>query len=70
MTAKATEPLIFELSQPGRRGCSLPENDVPAAELPDDMLRDPRSTLCVTMSGSASSTTPWTLASTRLARAP
>jgi glycine dehydrogenase subunit 2 len=32
--------LIFELSQPDRRGCALPQVDVPQAELPADMLRD------------------------------
>ncbi len=36
----APEPLIFELSSPGRQGCTLPPLDVPAAELPTDMLRD------------------------------
>ena len=39
MTKTAGEPLIFELSSPGRSGCSLPELDVPAADLPQDMLR-------------------------------
>ncbi len=38
------EPLIFELSSPGRRGYSLPELDVPQEELdallPADMLRE------------------------------
>jgi glycine dehydrogenase subunit 2 len=33
------EPLIYELSKPGRRGCSLPALDVPEADLPVDMLR-------------------------------
>ena len=36
---KAPEPLIFELSRPGRRGSSVPELDVPEAELPTEMLR-------------------------------
>jgi glycine dehydrogenase subunit 2 len=40
MNKHAAEPLIMELSRPGRRGCSLPELDVPQAELPEDMLRD------------------------------
>ncbi len=30
---KQDQPLIFELSKPGRIGCSLPEMDVPEAEL-------------------------------------
>ncbi|MTI81332.1 MAG: glycine dehydrogenase subunit 2 [Firmicutes bacterium] len=38
-----TEPLIFELSRPGREGIQLPDNDVPAKAvnelLPADMLR-------------------------------
>ena len=35
------EPLIFELSVPGRRGVELPPLDVPEAELPpDEYLRD------------------------------
>jgi glycine dehydrogenase subunit 2 len=34
------EPTIFELSRPGRRGCSLPQVDVPETELPAGMLRD------------------------------
>ena len=33
------EPLIFELSSPGRRGCSLPECDVPQMPLPQGRLR-------------------------------
>ena len=35
-----TEPLIFELSVPGRKGVRLPELDVPESELPADLLRD------------------------------
>ena len=35
-----TEPLIFELSIPGRKGVRLPELDVPESELPADLLRD------------------------------
>jgi hypothetical protein len=34
------EPLIFELSSPGRTAYTLPELDVPAAELPDGYVRD------------------------------
>jgi glycine dehydrogenase subunit 2 len=33
------EPLSFELSRPGRVGYSLPDDDVPAAPLPDNLLR-------------------------------
>ncbi|HEU5434648.1 MAG TPA: aminomethyl-transferring glycine dehydrogenase subunit GcvPB, partial [Thermomicrobiales bacterium] len=36
----AVEPLIFELSKPGRRGMRTPASDVPAAELPADLARD------------------------------
>jgi len=35
-----TEPLLFELSTPGRRGYTLPNLDVPASVLPDDFVRD------------------------------
>ncbi len=34
-----TEPLIFELSSPGRMGCTLPQCDVPEAPLPEKVLR-------------------------------
>jgi glycine dehydrogenase subunit 2 len=34
------EPLIFELSKPGRRGVRLPAPDVPETDLPADMRRD------------------------------
>ena len=34
-----TEPLIFEISHPGRRAVSLPSCDVPEAELPAGCLR-------------------------------
>ncbi len=34
-----TEPLVFELSSPGRRAFSLPQLDVPLAEEPEDYLR-------------------------------
>jgi glycine dehydrogenase subunit 2 len=35
-----TEPLIFEISSPGRKAVFLPELDVPEAELPEDLLRE------------------------------
>ncbi len=35
-----TEPLLFELSTPGRRGYTLPALDVPASALPDDFARE------------------------------
>ncbi|MCX7939937.1 MAG: aminomethyl-transferring glycine dehydrogenase subunit GcvPB, partial [Thermoflexales bacterium] len=35
-----TEPLIFELSVPGRKGVLLPDPDVPEAEVPEDLLRE------------------------------
>ncbi len=35
-----TEPLIYELSAPGRQGVKLPALDVPESPLPDEMLRD------------------------------
>ena len=35
-----TEPLIYELSSPGRVGFTLPECDVPKSRLPEDLLRD------------------------------
>ncbi len=34
------EPLIYDLSAPGRVGVNLPDPDVPAADLPRDLLRD------------------------------
>jgi len=34
-----TEPLLFELSSPGRVGCRLPELDVPETALPEKYLR-------------------------------
>ncbi len=34
-----SEPLIYEKSSPGRTGATLPECDVPQAELPADLLR-------------------------------
>jgi glycine dehydrogenase subunit 2 len=35
-----TEPLIYEMSSPGRCGVFLPELDVPQAALPEEYLRD------------------------------
>ncbi len=40
MTA-ALEPLIYEISQPGRVAYSLPELDVPATPIPAELTRDP-----------------------------
>ena len=41
MRAQASpEPLIFEISRPGRCAVALPELDVPPAEVPRDLLRD------------------------------
>ncbi len=37
---KAPEPLIFEISRPGRCAVALPELDVPPSELPQEFLRD------------------------------
>src|SRR5687767_13315505 len=34
------EPLIYELSVPGRVGVNLPACDVPVTELPADLIRD------------------------------
>lgn len=34
------EPLIFELSSPGRKGIHLPDSDVPPYDLPREMLRE------------------------------
>ncbi len=36
----AVEPLIYELSKPGRRALRFPQPDVPETELPDDLTRD------------------------------
>ncbi len=42
MSTVQLEPLIYEISQPGRKAFSLPENDVPEAALPHAaLLRDP-----------------------------
>ncbi len=35
-----TEPLIYDLSVPGRKGAVLPEPDVPHYDLPAELLRD------------------------------
>lgn len=35
-----TEPLIFEVSRPGRCAASLPDLDVPTAELPEGLVRE------------------------------
>ncbi len=35
-----SEPLIFELSVPGRCACTLPEIGVPLAEIPEEYVRD------------------------------
>jgi glycine dehydrogenase subunit 2 len=35
-----TEPLIYDISSPGRVGVTLPDLDVPAAKLPDGLVRD------------------------------
>jgi len=37
---QAPEPLLFEMSSPGRTAFSLPELDVPETPLPDDLVRD------------------------------
>jgi glycine dehydrogenase subunit 2 len=34
-----TEPLIYDISSPGRVGFTLPDSDVPKAELPKDLVR-------------------------------
>mgnify|MGYP005845099019 CR=1 FL=1 len=38
--ARVLEPLIYERGAPGRSGLTLPEPDVPAADLPAGLLRD------------------------------
>jgi glycine dehydrogenase subunit 2 len=35
-----SEPLIFEISSPGRKAVFLPELDVPEAKLPEELLRE------------------------------
>ena len=37
---KQLEPLVFEISSPGRRAYTLPDLDVPRSELPDELLRE------------------------------
>ena len=37
---KELEPLIYDMSVPGRIGVNLPECDVPESDLPADLLRD------------------------------
>ncbi len=37
---QAPEPLLFEMSSPGRTAFSLPALDVPEAPLPEDLVRD------------------------------
>lgn len=38
-TQKRLEPLIYDIGVAGRKGVSMPEPDVPLAELPNDLLR-------------------------------
>ncbi len=40
MKNKVPEPLIFEISRPGRCAVALPELDVPPSELPQEFLRE------------------------------
>src|ERR671913_584183 len=40
MASMAVEPLIFELSKPGRRGVRFPEPDVAGTPLPEGMTRE------------------------------
>lgn len=37
---KVLEPLIYEMSKPGRQGVRLPKPDVPTTEIPESLLRD------------------------------
>src|SRR5512137_1291897 len=39
MTMNQHEPLIYELSSPGRCGVAMPEPDVPATDLPPELCR-------------------------------
>ena len=39
MRSSDSEPTVYELSAPGRRGCEMPAPDVPEAELPQGLLR-------------------------------
>ncbi|HZY45457.1 MAG TPA: aminomethyl-transferring glycine dehydrogenase subunit GcvPB, partial [Anaerolineae bacterium] len=34
-----SEPLIYEISSPGRCGVEMPASDVPETDLPKDLLR-------------------------------
>jgi glycine dehydrogenase subunit 2 len=36
----AVEPLLFELSKPGRRGVRFPQPDVPETPLPEELIRE------------------------------
>ncbi len=40
IVANKPEPLIYELSSPGRIGAALPECDVPITQLPNRLMRD------------------------------
>ncbi|MGC9397877.1 MAG: aminomethyl-transferring glycine dehydrogenase subunit GcvPB [Anaerolineae bacterium] len=40
MSKDAVEPLIYELSSPGREGVQPPKLDVPPAELPTELIRE------------------------------
>ncbi len=40
IVANKPEPIIYELSSPGRQGAALPSCDVPIARLPDHLMRD------------------------------
>jgi len=40
IVANKTEPIIYELSAPGRTGAALPECDVPLTPLPTHLIRD------------------------------
>ena len=35
-----TEPLIFELSSPGRKAITMPDSDVPHTDLPKEFVRE------------------------------
>ena len=37
---KREEPLVYELSRPGRRGIQFPDPDVPRTKLPSSLLRE------------------------------
>jgi glycine dehydrogenase subunit 2 len=39
IVANKPEPIIFELSSPGREGASLPDCDVPTTKLPNHLMR-------------------------------